>query len=167
MPRPRNVKKLFASLKLTPAEAAEMRELLKEDPRVAELRAKREAIDAELAALTGGTAPAAKKPGRKAKAVTEAPKPKGRPGRKPSKAVSAPVAAPLKGKPGRKPKAAKMDVIEGEAATPKKRGRPAKADKAPKAPKAEKVKAPASPAKLAAMAKAREARAAKRAATQA
>lgn len=109
MPRPKNLAKLLATL--SEAEIDQLRELVKENPEVTELKKKKaallqevEGIDARIAELTGT------KRGRK-------------PGRKPGKAVSNPVGATKAPKvaKGRKP-TTKPAIVNGEAA-PAKRGR--------------------------------------------
>lgn len=110
MPRPRNVKKLLAGLKLSPSEAAEMRELLKVDPRAEKLEQRRAAIleqlkalEAEIAGLTGE--------GKPAKAKTA---------RKPRKDVSKPIAA------SKPPKVAKGRKAKTEAPKTTSKASPAK-----------------------------------------
>ena len=106
MPKPRNVKKLLDSLKLKPSEWAEAQAYFREDPRVTELKAKKTEIEAELAALTGGTVAEPKRRGRK-------------PG---SKAVSMPAKTGkavkvAKGKPGRKKAVAATEAPQASGQT--------------------------------------------------
>ena len=134
MPRPRNIGKMLALM--TPAQIEQLRELLREDPRVAKLEKKlaaldekRESILAEIDALKGGKS-AGKKPGR------------------PRKAASKPVGQRRRGKAGNEAESSGKRGVS----TPKKRMEAAKAA-------AKKARTPEERAKIAErMAKARAAR---------
>ena len=136
MPRPRSIAKIIAALKMTEAEKAVVRELLKVDPRIEKLNGQRaaileelEAVDAEIAVLSGET-PVKGKRGRK-------------PGKK--KATPAQLAALKRARAARAAKAA-----------PKRRGRPVGSGKVAKA---KSVRTPEQQAIIdARMAKARAAR---------
>ena len=105
MPRPRNIEKLLKTLKLTPSELAEMKEIVNRvNPEIEKLKNEIAERQERLAALEGGAAPVAKK---------QAPKPV----RKPKVENQDPTEQPAPKRRGRKPNAAKPL----EAGEPKKR----------------------------------------------
>jgi len=131
MPRPRNIAKIIDALKLTEAEKAVVRDLLKVDPRVAMLQERRaamveqlEALDAEIAAGLSGGKVKGKRRGRKAKVATKVGRRRGRkPGRKPGKVAKVAKRGRKPGKRGlrRPPKAKPAAKVATVKATPKRK----------------------------------------------